>query len=120
MDGKRVAVPRGVAEPREINTLDCLTRPDRPEENQSDSAEVSNRAAGILEYCATNVAAHFGGPHGMFVDVPVAALLELLNSRRDLLAALNSIAEGVTPPEQHGHSLAHREAVRIAREAVRK
>ena len=41
------------------------------------------RARGILEYCATNEAAHFGGRHGMFVDVPVDALKELLNAHKD-------------------------------------
>lgn len=33
--------------------------------------------------------------------------------------ALRKIAEGLTPPDEHGHYLAHREAVRIAREALR-
>lgn len=40
------------------------------------------RARGILEHCATNQAAHFGGPHGMFVDVPVDALVALLNAHK--------------------------------------
>lgn len=35
------------------------------------------------------------------------------------LAALNEIALGVAPPQQHGHYLAHRAAVKLAREAVR-
>lgn len=37
-----MAVPRGVREPKEINTLDSLPTSDRPEMNQSDSLEVSN------------------------------------------------------------------------------
>lgn len=32
--------------------------------------------------------------------------------------ALTAIACGTVPPDQHGHYLAHREAVRIAREAL--
>lgn len=35
-----------------------------------------------------------------------------------LRQALERIARGETPPDEHGHYLAHREAVRIAREAL--
>lgn len=38
----RVAVPRGVAQLKEINALDSLPPQKRPEENQTDSPEVSN------------------------------------------------------------------------------
>lgn len=41
----RVAVPRGVAEPKEFNVLDRLTFPKRPEQSQSVSVGVSNLAA---------------------------------------------------------------------------
>ncbi len=33
--------------------------------------------------------------------------------------ALCKIAEGLVPPDRHGHYLAHREAVRVARAALR-
>jgi hypothetical protein len=55
------------------------------------------RSIGRLEHCATNDAAHFGGPHGMFVDVPVRDLLAALNTRKDAIAFLRSMFPLVTP-----------------------
>jgi hypothetical protein len=37
-----------------------------------------------------------------------------------LTAALTEIAQGTVPPEKEGHYLAHRRAVRLAREAITK
>lgn len=58
---------------------------------------------------------------------PIDLVAETLVQRHEaaeeierLRAALALIAVGTTPPEQHGHYLAHREAVRIAREVLRQ
>jgi len=42
----------------------------------------------------------------------------LLDSHADLVDALKLIAEGTAPPIPHGHYLAHRHAVNIARSAL--
>lgn len=44
----------------------------------------------------------------------------VLTERVRLRNALATIAEGITPPQRHGHYLAHREAVKIARAAMRE
>ena len=44
----------------------------------------------------------------------------VLAERVRLRKALATIAEGITPPQRHGHYLAHREAVKIARAAIRE
>ena len=44
----------------------------------------------------------------------------VLAERVRLRKALANIAEGAAPPEPHGHYLAHREAVKIARAAIRE
>ena len=49
-----------------------------------------------------------------------AKALVVLTARLDACEkALATIAKGETPPESHGHYLAHREAVKIAREALK-
>lgn len=45
-------------------------------------------------------------------------LRKLLSSYEERGRALDEIARGEVPPDQHGHYLAHREAVRRAREAM--
>ena len=42
----------------------------------------------------------------------------VLSSHATLEAALRKIAEGKVPPPAHGHYLAHREAVKVARAAL--
>lgn len=67
-----------------MNKSEWLARNDPNFRAVSDArAAAIAKARGILENCATNDAAHFGGPHGMFVDVPVDALKELLNAHKD-------------------------------------
>ena len=49
------------------------------------------------------------------------ALLESAASRiEELEAAMGDIAEGLVPPIPHGHYLAHRHAVNVARVALRQ
>jgi hypothetical protein len=43
---------------------------------------------------------------------------DLIRENNALREALRKIAEGTAPADPHGHYLAHREAVRIAREAL--
>jgi hypothetical protein len=44
----------------------------------------------------------------------------VLAERARLRKALATIAEGITPPQPHGHYLAHRHAVNIARCALKE
>lgn len=46
------------------------------------------------------------------------AIEDLAAERDRYLAALQAIARGTVPPPKEGHYLAHREAVRLAREAL--
>lgn len=49
-----------------------------------------------------------------------ADVRKLIAQREALAEALAVIADGTAPPDQHGHYLAHREAVKIARAAIAK
>jgi hypothetical protein len=62
--------------------------------NEAPAVDVE-RTRGILEQCATNQAAHFGGPRGTFVEVPVDALVELLNAHKDMHEALSLLVADV-------------------------
>jgi len=74
----------------------------------SHAAEPSalRRALARLDHCATNDAAWFGGPHGMFVDVPVrdlqAALARLRSLEEVLTHTANMLESAVTYPTWPG------------------
>ena len=52
------------------------------------------------------------------IDDLHAALASAQAENERLREALSEISRATTPPEQHGHYLAHRSAVKIARAAV--
>ena len=52
------------------------------------------------------------------LDEAAAALASAQAENERLREALSEISRATTPPEQHGHYLAHRSAVKIARAAV--
>ena len=59
--------------------------------------------------------------HVTYEYMPAAARLAMDEAAAHierLEVALSAIARGDVPPDQHGHYLAHREAVRIARDAL--
>ena len=52
---------------------------------------------------------------------PIGLLMHAAASRiEELEAAMGDIAEGLVPPIPHGHYLAHRHAVNVARVALRQ
>lgn len=66
------------------------------------------RSLARLDHCATNDAAWFGGPHGMFVDVPVRDLQALLAEYRHVVGANERLAKLGRIMEAERNELAER------------